>query len=100
MNKIQAMFIGYLRLSEARKHELDPLLLEQAAFRANECQSCVKNKQCAKCHCDLPAMFFVDKDHSQCPWPTLMDHQQWEQYKSENNIQPESLIKNFNQILF
>lgn len=99
MNKISAFFVGYYRLSKAKKNELDNHLIEQASFRANICSKCLSDGLCPKCYCDLPAMFFIDKEDSKCPYPKLMDEKEWDLYKKKEKIEIENILENFKKSL-
>lgn len=86
-------FRNYLDDESLPKH-----VREQALYRAMLCVGCLNNGKCTECKCATPAMFFSPgKEDSLGRWGKMIDVEEWEKFKSENNIE---LINNFEEIMF
>lgn len=63
-------------------------LREQVAWRTYICRDeCVKEGVCKYCGCSLPGKFYVKKScNDGDKFPDLMDLDEWNEYKLQNNI--------------
>lgn len=86
INDTISFITGYYRLAKSELGELDNHIIEQVIYRSEICSDCLKQKQCKDCYCDLPARFFVDKKNQKCPFPKLMNEEDWIKFKNEHKI--------------
>lgn len=69
---------------------LDNHIKEQIVWRESKANSfCLSNNEC-KCGCPLPDLFFADKTCEDACYPVMMNKDEWELYKIENNINDNS----------
>lgn len=69
---------------------LDDHIKEQIVWRETVANKfCLDNKEC-KCGCPLPDMFFADKTCEDGCYPVMMNKEEWEVYKANNNIELEN----------
>jgi hypothetical protein len=62
--------------------------IEQIRFRAEICKNdCVKYGYCVNCGCELPGKFYVKRScNAGGRFPDLMNADEWDKYKKDNNI--------------
>ncbi len=65
-----------------KKHQL-----EQILFRMYICQSCVENKKCKGCGCNVYDKLTEPISCNPKIFPDMMKESQWEAYKQTNKIQ-------------
>lgn len=78
---------GTFRLAEMELGLLDQHILEQAAYRESLCPDCAEAGKCVGCGCSVPGRWFSDPSCSKNRYPAIMEIDQWEQYKKDNNIE-------------
>jgi hypothetical protein len=67
--------------------KLDQHIKEQAIYRASLCIECLDNGACLVCGCGTPQMFYAPKKlDSKEKWGEMLDKDEWNKYKEENNI--------------
>jgi hypothetical protein len=72
------------RLSQKGIHEH---WKEQAIYRAMLCKPCLVNGKCTECGCKTPNLFFSSqKVDSKNNWGKMLNVQDWEAFKKENDI--------------
>lgn len=89
MNKIFQFVQGNTRLLGDKLNLTPEHIKEQVEYRASKCyESCYKNNEgkCKKCGCRVPGKWYVTESCNPDKFPDLMDKEQWEQYKIDNNI--------------
>jgi len=60
---------------------------EQVAYRLLTCKdTCLPNKECSKCGCDLPQRAFTTESCNLDKFPDLMNEEDWIKYKLDNGI--------------
>lgn len=61
---------------------------EQVLYRSEICKNdCMKYGYCVNCGCSVPGKLYVKKScNDGGRFPDLMDAEDWEKYKEENNI--------------
>jgi hypothetical protein len=62
---------------------------EQVLYRMSSAKPCLENGSCLYCGCDTPELFYEDrgcKDPNKKCYPEMMDEENWEKFKNENNI--------------
>lgn len=64
---------------------LEPYKREQIAYRMEVCKDSCKTT-CQSCGCSTPGKFFVDKQCGGNKYPDLMNEENWNKFKKENNI--------------
>lgn len=59
--------------------------IEQVKEKSPEC---LENKECKKCHCEIPELFLADKACENNPpcYPEMMSESEWNQFKYYNSI--------------
>lgn len=64
-------------------------LQEQISYRMLQCKDdCMITKECKYCGCDVPGKMYVSKScNNGDRFPDLMDKENWDKYKIENNIE-------------
>lgn len=78
-------------ITEALKH-IDQALykkhqLEQIIFRMYICESCLENKKCKGCHCNVYDKLIEPVSCNPKVFPNMMNQNEWDAYKKTNNIQ-------------
>lgn len=72
--------------------KLEDHVKEQAFYRAYLCQKCLSNGACIRCGCKTPEMFFSPKKvDSEGKWREMLNKEEWEQFKKDNNIELSTL---------
>ena len=68
---------------------------EQVVWRMSFCKdSCLIEGKCEYCGCDAEKKLYVEESCNKGEkFPDLMTKEEWEEYKKENNIDGEVLIK-------
>lgn len=60
---------------------------EQAVYRSMLCGECLENRKCLVCGCGTPHMFYSpSKVDSKGRWGAMMEEQDWNKFKQENNL--------------
>lgn len=66
--------------------DLEDHIKEQIVWRESKAlPECINNEVC-KCGCDIPDLFYADKACEFGCYPKLMNKEEWEQYKKDENI--------------
>jgi len=61
---------------------------EQVLYRMSVCKDCMEAGACAHCGCSVPGKLYVNTScNGGERFPDMMNHEEWEAYKSENSIQ-------------
>lgn len=86
---------GNLNKLLSRYDKLPNHVMEQALYRAYLCYSCLKTGKCVYtdkqgrvrgCGCPTPNLFFAPKKvDSKKLWGPMLDAEEWEKFKSDNN---------------
>lgn len=62
--------------------------LEQIAYRSQFCSSCLKNKKCDICNCNVyDALSDILSCNKGKRFPKMVNRLDWEAYKKQNNIE-------------
>ena len=64
-----------------KKHQL-----EQIIFRMYICESCLLNKKCKNCRCNVYDKLIEPISCNPRMFPNMVKEKQWEAYKKTNNI--------------
>lgn len=75
----------YLKFELGR--DLETHEIEQALWRAYQCQHCLVAGKCHGCGCKTPAMFFSPNktDHDE-KWDKMLEKKEWEEFKEAEGI--------------
>lgn len=67
---------------------LPPHLKEQVYYRLGKCKyDCIPNEACKECSCDpVKKMFVKESCNKGERFPDIMEEEEWEEYKKDNNI--------------
>lgn len=92
-NNIKAFIQGNYRLILSKLNHnqvsqylgLSDTMKEQVAYRMDVCGDSCKTK-CKYCGCSTPGKWFASKSCGGGKYPDLMNEQDWNKYKKENNI--------------
>lgn len=89
-NNIKSFIEGNILFQVDKKLNLLPLYKkEQVLWRMSVCKdTCMKEKKCKMCGCDVPERMYVDKPYEsrKCDYPDFMKKIEWNEYKLQNNI--------------
>jgi len=93
LDNIRAYVEGHIKYSLFNYNLLDEYIIEQVQYRASKCPICVQLEECQDCNCKLPERLFVDKKKQHCNFTErLMNKENWEQFKKQNNININEII--------
>lgn len=86
--KILQFFEGNLKMLGDQLHLLSEHEKEQVLYRLDVCKDdCVKYGYCINCGCSVPGKLYVKEScNAGSRFPDLMNKEDWEKYKTENNI--------------
>jgi hypothetical protein len=86
--KIFQFIEGNLKMFGDKMHLLSSHEKEQVAYRALICKDdCIKLEYCVYCGCDIPGKLYVKKScNAGERFPNLMNKQDWEKFKLDNEI--------------
>lgn len=87
--KILQFIEGNLKMLGDQLNLLPEHEREQVLYRSQICKSdCMKLGYCIYCGCDIPGKLYVKEScNGGDRFPDLMNNSQWEEFKSENNIE-------------
>lgn len=94
LNNIKNFASGYWNkfMDDSHFMSLKPHVKEQVLYRANLCRPCYVNGSCLECGCKTPEMFYaMAKVDSKERWGKMMNEEQWEKFKLENELNPIAL---------
>ncbi len=61
---------------------------EQIAYRMLQCRDCMSKGECSYCGCSVPGKLYVTQScNNGKRFPDLMDEEDWNKYKEDNDIQ-------------
>lgn len=64
--------------------KMDKHIREQVMFRKDIANpECIKNGECTKCGCDIPQLFYADKQCGGKCYPLMMGDQDWKMFQKE-----------------
>lgn len=91
LKNIQAYIQGNLRyLAEQYGPEfirMEQHIREQVMFRKDIARpDCIEDKKCKECHCDIPELFYADKQCGGECYPEMMSKERWEEFKKTLRI--------------
>lgn len=88
VKNVKAFIEGNSKLLGSKFGLVDTHIREQVAWRAEICKdSCLPAGKCEKCGCAVPGKLYVKKSCNDGEkFPDLMDKEEWEQYKLDNDI--------------
>ena len=88
LKNIKHFIEGYSRFYYDKLIGLHPHIQEQILYRMQVCKDdCMVKGECKYCGCDVPKkMFVIESCNEGERFPDIMNKEDWEQYKKENNI--------------
>jgi hypothetical protein len=91
INKIFQFIEGHLKMFGDKFDLLPEHQKEQFLFRVSICKDdCLKDKVCKYCGCMVPEKLYVWQScNNGQRFPDMMEEDEWETYKEENNIKIE-----------
>lgn len=92
--KIFHFFEGNLKMLGDQLNLLSKHEREQVAYRAEICKNdCIKSGYCVNCGCSVPGKLYVKEScNNGTRFPDLMNKDDWEKYKKDNNIEIYDLL--------
>lgn len=92
--KIFQFFEGNLKMLGDQFHLLSAHEKEQVAYRAEICKNdCMRDGYCKNCGCSVPGKLYVKESCNQgSRFPDLMNKEDWEQFKLDNNIEIHDIL--------
>lgn len=84
-NNIKNFFQGNVRVALNAINRLDPHIKEQVLYRSSHCADCLQAGKCKNCGCSVPGRWYSTATCGE-RFPDLMEEQDWEKYKEDNNI--------------
>ena len=87
LKNIKAFVEGNARMLGDNFGVVDKHIQEQVAYRAALCSDCMEAGKCTYCGCKVPGKLYVKESCNKGDrFPNMMDKEEWEEYKNENNI--------------
>jgi hypothetical protein len=78
---------GNLKLLGNKFNLLSNHQKEQILYRSMKCQDCAETGSCKQCGCTLPGRWYSSEScNNNERFPDIMNEENWEQYKKDNNI--------------
>ncbi len=77
---------GNLRMIQAALGVVDKHIQEQVIYRSSYCADCLQAGSCKNCSCSVPGRWYSTPTCGD-RFPDLMNEEDWEKYKEENNIE-------------
>jgi hypothetical protein len=87
-NNVYQFLEGNIKMLGDKLDMLPIHIKEQVLFRSKKCENdCMKLGYCVHCGCDVPGKLYVKEScNNGSRFPDLMEKEDWEKYKKENNI--------------
>ena len=86
---VTAFFQGYANYFKDGLKMLEQWKKEQIVWRLEKAKTCVNNGSCLYCGCAMPQRAYANvgcEDPDRKCYPEMMDKEEWEKFKQENNI--------------